>query len=198
MTNRFQSISLFFLAWIIFSAKPIFAQVADGGAFGAPVIKFSSIGGQNAIITGGRFGWVIDSSIVLGGGFYSLTNKVKTGTIDQINGSDVLLGFNCGGLEFEYLFYSGSKVHFSIDMFFAGGGLTFSASDNNTKHANYFSQDLLLWEPQLNVEFDLADWLHLDTGISYRIISGYTESYGISLNDLKGISAAVTFKFGSY
>jgi hypothetical protein len=197
--NHFLKTSIVLLAlFTICSTSPLLPQQNDGGAFGAPVIKFTSIGGQNATLVGGRFGWVIDGSIVLGGGFYGLTSKVKTNVIDPVSGQDVLLGFNCGGLELEYIFFSDSKIHASLDMFFAGGGLTYSVHDKSVAHTNYYSQDLLLWEPQANVEFEIADWFHLDAGVSYRIITSYDIVYGISKDDLKGISALLTFKFGRY
>jgi hypothetical protein len=198
MNINIKPILFFFLFGIVLCSEPLFPQQNDGGAFGAPVIKFTSIGGQNATLVGGRFGWVIDESIVLGGGFYGLTSKVKTNVIDPVSGQDVLLGFNCGGLELEYIFLSDSKIHASLDMFFAGGGLTYSVHDKSVAHTNYYSQDLLLWEPQANIEFEITDWFHLDAGVSYRIITSYDIMYGISKDDLKGISALLTFKFGRY
>jgi len=198
MNINIKTLLFFFLVGIVLCSNPLFSQQNDGSAFGAPVIKFTSIGGQNATLVGGRFGWVIDESIVLGGGFYGLTSKVKTNVIDPVSGQDVLLGFNCGGLELEYIFFSDSKIHASLDMFFAGGGLTYSVHDKSVAHTNYYSQDLLLWEPQANVEFEITDWFHLDAGVSYRIITSYDIVYGISKDDLKGISALLTFKFGRY
>jgi|YelNatPaOPRAMG01_1025707.scaffolds.fasta_scaffold00220_44 hypothetical protein len=183
--------------------KSIFSQQLDGGAFGAPVAKFGSIAGQSAIFAGGRFGWVIDSSIVLGGGIYALTSRVKTNITDPISGQNVMLGFNCGGVELEYIFFARSNVHFSVDMLFAGAGTTYSVINKDVSHSNYFSQNLLLWEPQLNIEFNVLYWFHIDTGVSFRICtSPGTETFyhtgGISLKDLSGASGLVTFKFGSF
>ena len=188
----------FLILCVISGMKLSFAQQNDGGAFGAPVIKFSSMAGQSAILSGARFGWVINKNIVLGGGFYGLVNKVKTSIVDPLSGQDVLLGFNCGGLEFEYIFFPDSKIHASFDMFLAGAGATFSVPDKSVPHTSYYSRDLLLWEPQVNLEFEAADWLHIDAGVSYRIITGYDITNGISRDDLKGMSALITLKFGSY
>ena len=193
---------LFFFVSVVLFAKPIFSQQIDGGAFGAPVVKFSSIAGQNAILAGGRFGWVIDSSIVLGGGIYGLVSKVKAG-VDPVSGQNVLLGFNCGGIELEYIFFSESGIHASVDMFFAGAGTTYGVLDKSVPHTSYFSQNLLLFEPQVNLEFNVVEWLHIDTGVSYRLSSKpgteqFSDTGGISLNDLKGLSVLFTFKFGEF
>jgi hypothetical protein len=193
----------FFFALAVLFAKPIFPQQLDGGAFGAPVVKFGSMAGQNAILTGGRFGWVIDSSIVLGGGIYALESRVKTNIVDPISGQDILLGFNCGGIELEYIFFPGSKIHYSVDMFIAGAGTTYGVANKNVPHSSYFSQNLLLVEPQVNIEFNIVNWFHLDTGVSYRIcVPPGTDSFydtgGIGLHDLQSLSAVLTFKFGEF
>ncbi len=188
-----------YLFCFLFLIKPAFAQQNDNNsAFGAPVIKFTSLAGQSSVMFGGRFGWMINKSIVLGGGIYGLVSKVKTGMTDPISGQDVLLGFNCGGLEFEYVFLSEKPVHFSIDMLFAGGGITYSVTNKSVDHTSYFSQNLLLWEPQFNIEYEVVDWLHLAAGVSYRIITSYKGYYSISQDDLKGFSGLITFKFGRY
>jgi hypothetical protein len=203
MNINLKQFLIFFFFGAVLSASPLFSQQLDGGAFGAPVVKFSSIAGQNAILAGGGFGWVIDSSIVLGGGIYALESRVKTNIVDPISGQDVLLGFNCGGIELEYIFFPRNYIHASIDMFIAGAGTTYGVSNKSVPHSSYFSQNLLLVEPQVNIEFNIVDWLHIDTGVSYRIcIPPGTDSFydtgGIGLHDLQGLSVLFTFKFGEF
>ncbi len=195
-------LSLFLIVSIIFSGTAL-AQKNEFGAFGAASIKITGISGQSAILTGGRFGWVIDSSIVLGGAYYSLVSRIKTNITDPVSGQEVLLGFNCGGVELEYIFFPQSVVHASIGMLFAGAGTTYNVSNKNIQHTSYFSQNLLLWEPQINIEFNIIYWLHIDTGVSYRICNSpgtvsFNNTGGVSLKDLGGLSALVSFKFGSF
>ena len=194
---KFSRIIIFcFISFTIFSHS--FAQNTDYSAFGAPVVKFTSLLNQNSIILGGRFGWMIDKSIVLGGGIYALSSNVKTRIIDPVSKQDALLGLTYGGLEFEYVLLADEPIHASIDMLFAGGGVTYQVPDKNVSHTSYFSQNLLVWEPQVNLEFKVVDWLHLDAGLSYRMISSYDSYYGVSKNDLKGMNGVLTFKFGKY
>ncbi len=186
------------MAAVLLYAPFILSQSFESSAFGAPVFKFTTLKGQSALLIGGRGGWMINKSIVLGGGFYALANNVKSGIIDPQNGQNVSMGFNYGGLEFEYIFLSEASIHASLDMLLAGGGVTFVASNQNTSHLNYYSQDLLVWEPEVNIEFKIVNWLHLAAGISYRIISSYDGYYGISKGDLSGYNGVLTFKFGTY
>lgn len=174
------------------------AQSFSSGAFGAASLELTSVSSQTGIITGGRFGWIINKSIVIGGGYYALLNSIHANYKDQVSGDAPLLGFNYGGLQLEYVFFPDDRFHFSIDMLLAGGGLYFSFADDKKPHDNYFSQDLLVWEPSLNLEANTTDWLHIDLNFSYRFISSFDESYGLTKDDLKGFSAGLTFKFGSY
>ena len=48
------------------------AQGFESGAFGAPVIKYTRISDQSALIIGGKWGWVINKRFAIGTGFYSL------------------------------------------------------------------------------------------------------------------------------
>lgn len=189
---------LFLIIFLFYFNFSLLAQQNDNSAFGAPVIKFTSLDGQSAVLLGGRFGWVINKSIVLGGGIYGLVNSINTNVTDPISGQNVILGFNCGGLEFEYIFFSSAPFHGSIDMFFAGGGVTYSVENKNIPHTSYFSQNLLVWEPQINIEFKIVDWFHLAAGVSYRMITSYNGYFGFSSNDFKGVAGLLTFKFGKY
>lgn len=187
-----------FIFLIIIISPDSFPQSFESGAFGAPVIRYTSIAGQNSLILGGRFGWIINKSIVLGGGFYGLTSVVHTGYKDIPSGQNVMLGFNFGGLELEYIFFPDAAVHFSLDMLMAGGGTYYSVADLNIPHGSYFSQDLLVWEPSINLEFNLLSWFHSDVSFSYRMITSYPANYGIRKEDLAGPSFGLEFKFGKY
>jgi hypothetical protein len=54
----------------------------ESGGFGGPVLKVTSINGENAVMIGGRGGWIINHSLVLGGGGYGLVTEVKAKTTD--------------------------------------------------------------------------------------------------------------------
>ena len=48
----------------------------ESGGFGGFVVRFSEIGGAFAVLAGGRGGWIINHTFVLGGGGYGLANDV--------------------------------------------------------------------------------------------------------------------------
>ena len=79
-----------FLIIFLMNFSLIFAQNRYS-AFGAPSIKYTSLNNKCAIILGGKFGFVINKSIVLGGGFYGLINNVHTSYIDAPSGQKIIM-----------------------------------------------------------------------------------------------------------
>lgn len=175
-----------------------YAQNEGEGAFGAASLKITKMLGQNAAILGGRFGWVIDSQFVLGGGVYALVGGVNANFTDPVSREEVKLNFNYGGLQLEYIFLSQSIVHGTIDLLIAGAGTYYSIPDQSKAHTSYFTQSFTVYEPEINIEFNLTKWLHLDASGSYRIVTGFDNFQNIDANDIAGLSGALTFKLGSY
>lgn len=183
------------LPLMILLSVSAFAQSSGDGAFAGPVFEYTKLAGRPALIAGGKAGWIINKRIVLGAGYYALTSNVSSDYIDEENDQNLLLDFNYGGLEFEYLVLYESTYNLTINMLMAGGGLNFYLNNSSKR---FSGRNLLLWEPRLNFELELYKWLHVDTGISYRFISSYTELYGITQKDLQGINILLTLKFGEY
>ena len=52
------------------------SEVTHGG-FGGPVIKYTQIKGEPAVLVGGRGGWIINHTFIIGGGGYGLVNDIK-------------------------------------------------------------------------------------------------------------------------
>jgi len=175
---------LIFNLYFLFSTA-IMAQNSNQSAFISPVIKFQSISNHASYISGARFGWVINDRFILGGGFYGSLNAIPTDIIDSQKGNKVLLNFNMGGLEFEYIFIRSEFIKTSFVFFGGSGGLHFSDQPNNS-----YSKNILVWEPELYSEIKIVRWFWCGLGAGYRIIT-YTndpsDPYGININGLFGL-----------
>ena len=139
------------------------------GAFIAPVIKFTSMNGQSAYLSGVKVGWIIERSVVIGAAFYGLSSNISQGWIDPANGTQSIIKFTTGGLNFEYVFLSGNIVSASAEIFMGGAGIDLRPEDESKPYTNIFGGDFLIWEPQLNVNLNLNDWFHLSAGVSLQI-----------------------------
>ena len=91
--------------------ETLFSGDVEFGGFGGPVVKCSQINNKNALLVGGRGGWIIDHRITIGGGGYGLVTKVPT-ISSQVDGADApSLGMGYGGLEVGYVYNSDRLIH---------------------------------------------------------------------------------------
>jgi len=195
----------FIIALVLFAAYLLPAQ---HGAYIAPVMKFTKLNGQSALIFGAKGGWVINNTFVIGGAFFGHNTDVKQSWVDPLAGSAPYIKFNCGGVNFEYIFYRYNNISFSAEIFMGGAGLTFQPVDESKPSTKIYGGDFLIWEPQLNITYDMNQWFHLSLGLNYRTTSGL-EMYpdnpanapgnaDFPLKELRGASAVISFIFGMY
>ncbi len=189
---------------LLFSTIMIFSQektlVGNGeishGGFGAPVIKYTQIHGEPAVLCGGRGGWIIDHTFVLGGGGYGLVNEIESETDPLNNPAYINLGY--GGLELEYIIASDQIIHFSIYSLIGGGGINLAHhfngdwDDGNHGHDGFF-----IFEPAVNIELNIISFFRINAGVSYRLISGINY-YEFTNSDIDGFSGTLALKFGKF
>ena len=124
------------IATILIFAGQIFAQeetllgsgeISNGG-FGGPVVKYIQLKGEPGILIGGRGGWIINHTLVLGGGGYGLVNEIEADNppvLSQGNVYNTYLNFGYGGVELEYIIHSDDMLHFSVYSLVGGGSISY-------------------------------------------------------------------------
>jgi len=181
---------------ILLVAVPLTAQeetlisgrVSHGG-FGGPSVKITHLNGQAAFMTGGRAGWIINSTFVIGSGNYSLLSKV-----DVPDGVTHYLAMNYSGLELEYIPDSDKLIHYSIHTLFAPGTIHLKDSD----FRRYTSDDLIfVLEPSLCLTLNVVRFFRISLSGSYRLALD-VDSGTLGDKDLWGAGAALTLKFGKF
>ncbi len=169
------------------------------GGFGGPVVKLTRIAGEDAVISGGRGGLIINRQLVIGGGGYSLsTENIRTG-FEFDNGDDGSLGFDYGGLEFEYIMRPSRVAHLSFYGLLGGGQVSYEAtrSVGGGVATQRLASDVFVFEPAVNVEFNVTRWFRTDIGIGYRYVDG-SDLPGVNDSRLSGGTGTFTFKFGAF
>lgn len=173
------------------------------GGFGAPVIKVGSVDGTTGVFAGGRGGWVINRTFVIGGGGYGWTSGMH-----DLNSfeRDTSVAFGYGGLELEYLIASDEVVHATVMTLIGAGGFTvferYGRSgamdwDNN----NLYSTPTFVIEPAANVEVNILKWMRLAVGVGYRFVTGIDANINGRVYDnsaVSGVFGVGTLKFGIY
>jgi hypothetical protein len=166
----------------------------ESGGFGALVLKLTEIDGKTAIMSGGRGGWIINHTFVVGGGGYGLVNNIKPEGISSEK--DLLLEMGYGGLEFEYIANSQRLIHYSIYTLIGGGSVEYRERDHPFEEV-YASDGFFVAEPGVSFELNVTKCFRVSLGTSYCYING-VDLEGMSNSDLRGLSANLTLKFGKF
>lgn len=176
----------------------------DHGGYGALVIKFTSVNDQLGVLVGGRGGWIINHAFSLGGAGYGLANNVPSRITSPFGGKYVMLGY--GGLDMEYVFNSNDLVHLSFHTLIGAGSVGFRTRDSIPWGGTMWDPDLdwdhhfddfFVMEPGVNIDLNVTRWFRASLGASYRYVSGVAQDVS-SNNDLKGPSASLMLRFGSF
>lgn len=75
--------------------ETLFKGDIETGGFGGPVVKYTSIYNQKALMVGGRGGWIINHSFVIGGGGYGVVTEVDapSGVLPLEGALDIKFGY---------------------------------------------------------------------------------------------------------
>jgi hypothetical protein len=195
--------------------ETIFSGDVEHGGYGGPEFKVTQIDNSLNLLVGGKGGWIINHSFVIGLAGYGLVTSITPE--DNIN-SDLRLAFGYGGLNLEYINSSNRIVHFTVSALVGAGGVAwydhsdwFDDNYDDNRHT-YAGDAFFVFEPGASIELNIVKWMRIDLGVSYRLISGaesnlkilpYSTSgvlyeKSIKDKDLSGISGNITFKFGLF
>lgn len=185
--------SLFTLPAFAQDEETLISGEIKSGGFGGPVLKVTSINGESAFLVGGRGGWIVNHSFIIGGGGYGLVTNVNAKT-PSIFG-ERYLNFGYGGLELEYVPASNDLIHASFMTLIGGGGIGYRDADFNVRHNS--TDAFFVLEPAANMTLNVTRYFRISAGFSYRYISGVETSASTS-KDLSGPSGILTFRFGEF
>jgi hypothetical protein len=164
------------------------------GGYGGAEVKIGPMLGTTGVLVGGRGGWVINHTFMIGGGGYGLVNDVRVKDID-VYGRPAFLGFGYGGLYLEYIGNSEKVVHYTIGMMIGGGGIEYRDSLKTFKDHN--PDAVFVLEPSLSVEMNVTSFFRLGVGASYRYVSG-VNTIGLTNKELSDVTGTITLKFGTF
>jgi hypothetical protein len=164
------------------------------GGFGAPVVKFTEIDDRFAVLVGGRGGWIINGSFVLGAGGYGLANLDNFEHLTNSAGDHGRLAGGYGGLELTYVLRPDELVHFSMGVLIGAGGLVWNPHGQS---GNQEDDAFFITEPELDVVLNVTRFFRAGLGVSYRFVRD-AELFDLRDGDISGLAGVVTLKFGSF
>ncbi len=165
----------------------------ESGGFGGPAWKMTLLDGDFGILTGGRGGWIINHTFVIGGGGYNTLWDIKTGR-QTADGVPLYLEMGYGGLEITYIHTSDRLIHYTVNTLLGAGH---ARLEEHNPQIEYASDRFYVIEPGVNMEINVYRWVRICVGATYRFITGF-ETEDLSSTDLSGPSGVITLKFGVF
>lgn len=192
-----KKIVFFVLVSVIFfeiaQADTLFSSGSISGVFGGPLIKYTKLNGEDALIVGARGGWAFNSILTIGGGAYGLLNDIPINAA-QSDTNFINLGY--GGIVAEYVGMSDNMIHWKVNMLL-GTGVVSTRNGNKTGKNDM----IFVFEPGADGVLNISSTIRVALGLSYRIVSGIDpdnfNSY-LTNSDLSGFTASLTMLFGSF
>jgi len=163
------------------------------GGFGGFGFRVTSLNGQTVVMSGGGGAWLINSRFFIGGSGYSnMSDDIKAPV--PLESEQVFMNINYGGLNLGYVFNPDKLYHVTIDALIGQGNINYSQrnSDKHWKSDNFF-----VLEPSVNLELNVVRWCRIAVSASYRLVND-VEIQNLQNNDIDGLSAGVSFKFGKF
>ncbi len=203
--------------------KTLFGSKKDhsNGGYGAIMVNYGQIGNKDAILIGGRGGWIIDHNFTIGMGGYGFFTDPATDPYIMEDGipQKYQIAGGYGGLLFEPIVGAKHPVHLSFPILVGAGGIAYTKHWENTDwensdydYANTYedSDAFFVLEPGVEVEFNMLKFFRIALSASYRYTSNINLSYKDSNSNkpepniigsqdmLRGMNYGIAFKFGKF
>ena len=174
----------------------VFSGDVDHGGYGGPMFSMTSIRGNGEIMAGGRGGWLIDHTLLIGGGGHGVLSDIE-GELPAPQDT-LSLGVGYGGFMMEAIVLPRELVHFSVSALIGGGGVSFyDRSDPSANNEELESDGFWVFEPGVHGIVNLAHFVRVYVDALYRIV-GDVELEGVTNSDISGPSFGVSFMFGAF
>lgn len=189
--------------------RTIFSNDGNNGGFGAVSLGYSEIDGSDAFIGGVRGGFIFDQKLAIGLGGYGFVNNLDNNKYGNAINRDMYLAGGYGGVFIEPIVAGNSPVHVSFPILLGIGGVSLSYDNWNWNWEDdyyhgydYDSDVFFVFEPGVNLEFNLTRFFRMAAAVSYRITSDIelddTDMAKIDHDALRGLNFALVFKFGKF
>ncbi len=187
-------------------------KISNGG-YGSFSIGYTQIESKGALQMGGRVAWIANHKFALGLAGYGFVNNLDNNYSNN-DPSEYFLAGGYGGIFFEPILMPNRPIHVSFPVILGAGGISaveadnWESSHNNRSNYYYDSDAFFVFEPGVDVEFNITKFFRIALGASYRLTNGINLQYKyldnnydqqivqIDKNALNSFNFEIGFKFG--
>jgi len=189
-------------------------KITNGG-YGSFSIGYTQVDSKDALQLGGRVAWIANHKFALGLAGYGFVNDIDNKYDDTDDSSNYFLAGGYGGIFFEPILMPNKPIHLSIPIILGVGGISVVESNNwkndyyDHNSTNYYDSDVfLVFQPGVDVEFNITEFFRIALGASYRLTNGINLRYKylddnyveqsiiVDKNALNSFNFNIGFKFG--
>lgn len=174
----------------------IFSKNRSNGGYGALSFGYTQIDGKDAFLMGARGSWIIDHSLAIGLGGTSFINDVNYHNWRN-NDLDYNLAGGYGGLYLEPILAPRLPVHISIPVLLGVGAIAQVEDHRDWTYDDTRSDVFLVFEPAVELEFNLTRHFRLAGTIGYRFTSKI-DMVNTNSDVMEGANIGLVFKFGKF
>ncbi|HYQ58302.1 MAG TPA: hypothetical protein VEP89_13255 [Draconibacterium sp.] len=184
--------------------QTIFSNHKSNGGYGAFTLGYTQIDGRDAMVAGARGAFIFNHSFALGIAGYGFVNDLDINDYQYTIDNRLFLAGGYGGLFFEPIVGGTKPVHVSFPILVGMGGISLIEQgrydwnwDHYHDYHEYDTDLFFVFEPGVELEFNLARFFRMATYASYRLTSDI-ELYDTNRDVLRGFNVGMTFKFGKF
>lgn len=174
----------------------IFQKSRSNGGYGALTFGYTQIDGKDAFLMGGRGAWIIDHSFAIGLGGTGFVNDVNYNKWCD-NDLNYNLAGGYGGIYLEPILAPRLPVHISIPVLFGIGAIAQVENHRDWTYDNARSDVFLVFEPSVELEFNMTRHMRLAGSIGYRFTSKI-DMVNTSSDVMEGANIGLVLKFGRF
>jgi hypothetical protein len=177
------------------------------GGYGAVLFNYTQIDKKNAFLAGIRGMWIINHGIGIGIGGYGFANDLNYNS-DGNGENEYSLAGGYGGLVIEPIVGAKKVVHVSFPVLIGAGGVASLKEKyyydwyDEYYYENVDSEAYFVFEPGVEVEFNMVKFLRIGLGAYYRLTSDVKLRTDWDApkykRELDGFSFGLSLKFGKF
>ena len=175
-------------------AQTVLTGGVSHGGFGAVHLRAGKVGNERSLFMGGEAAWVANQRLILGVGVWALVSgnaRIATSSGAEDESAPLRMGY--AGALVGYRIAPAAIVHPTASILIGAGG----ASIADSQAAGDDDDAFFVAEPALGVELNVASFVRLGVGASYRWVAG-VELAGLRDEDLSGLTGELSLRLGRF